>query len=115
VILEDVAGFVAIISAQAYIFVTASTAIAVQLISVDRLPHVAQRLVDFNRFAPGRMHLLGAALWAAVAAATCLLVLLSGLRLQVNRDVAAGVGSILLDGLWLAYLIVPRDRPARPS
>jgi hypothetical protein len=115
VILEDVAGFIAIIGAQAYIFVTASTAIAVQLLSVDRLPHVAQRLVDFNRITPGRMHLLAAVFWAFVAAALCLGVLLSGLKLQVNRDIAAGAGSILLDGLWLAYLIVPRDRPARPS
>jgi hypothetical protein len=115
VILADVAGFIAIVGAQAYIFATASTAIAVQLISVDRLPQVAQRLVRFNRFVPGRMRLLGAVFWAAVATALCLLVLLSGLKLQVNRDIAAGAGSILLDGLWLAYLIVPRDRPARPS
>ena len=115
--LEALAGFVAIVSAQALLFAMSTTGLAVNAVGSERLPGLAREIASSYRMTPGRMHVVGALLWLGVAVLVAVLVIANGVLLDTPRDVAAGLTCVLFDVAWISYLFRSRGRApgARPD
>jgi hypothetical protein len=96
---------IALVALQVFLFSISTTGLVVQGKGRGRLPPLAEQLAKGFDMRQGRLLLVGELFWLVIALALLIGVAVDGLRLSRSHEVLASGFALLIDALWVTYLV----------